>query len=648
MAAACEYTGAAPSQTDNATTAGQMVNGTDGPRVDLRGGRRLSDHADAVGVLSGSTSREPDEGNTNRRLRLLATPSVSVLSYGELRELVKAQIRRECRHWGFDWDDFIADGPEWGIVEIVHRRAVQQERGRNLDVRPTDIPTDTVLTAVRDVMAEWDAEPSLRPCEADFLQEQARRGEKGRETQQALAEERAAQVMGLVASGVTNNAEIGRRLGINRSTVGRIRTKADAAARRAALSGKPEFPALDMPAHERWPVVQFIKQTGVGLDLGDACWLAGIGQCYEAEGREDELMAAIRVSAGDGIKDPWAYLQRCIINRGDAWTVDAQLLGDVVAWAGEDSLRYALTAIGGGYVRRPVAYLKRTLQYAVGDGRRRVGRPDRPVAMAVAMAKELAPELVVVGGDDAVVMEDVDQRSGYIESFRRRFGRLPWEDEPAVGGDDLGGDVGDVGGWSDCCIGLNRVGDDSRVFTKVISCLESSPGYHKADATAVVDRGSGRSVGPGRHSGASGGGVGSETPFRSGGRENGPETTDFDHSDEIRRSESHGEAVKRGTMTSGTLPRGNRVELSERGRCRHPLAALLATAMVLEAVVEVECAAGCGHRLYSDRGLFECPCHWSTSKVAQVALELQREPTAVCTLPSDRSACADVRTNHGH
>ena len=34
----------------------------------------------------------------------------------------------------------------------------------------------------------------------------------------------------------------------------------------------------------------------------------------------------------------------------------------------------------------------------------------------------------------------------------------------------------------------------------------------------------------------------------------------------------------------------------------------------------MECAAGCGHRLYSDRGRLECPCHWPAAKVAQIAL----------------------------
>ena len=39
------------------------------------------------------------------------------------------------------------------------------------------------------------------------------------------------------------------------------------------------------------------------------------------------------------------------------------------------------------------------------------------------------------------------------------------------------------------------------------------------------------------------------------------------------------------------------------------LAPSLAAGMVLDDVVEVDRAAGCGHRLYSDRGPVECPCH---------------------------------------
>ena len=50
---------------------------------------------------------------------------------------------------------------------------------------------------------------------------------------------------------------------------------------------------------------------------------------------------------------------------------------------------------------------------------------------------------------------------------------------------------------------------------------------------------------------------------------------------------------------------------------------LLTAAMVLDDVALVECAVGCGHRLYSGRGPLECPCHWLSAKAVQVARTLQ-------------------------
>lgn len=609
-----------------------MANGTSDPHGDLRGGRHLSDHADAVGVLSGSTSREPGEGNTNRRPRLLATPPVSVVSYGELRDLVKAQIRRECRHWDFDWDAFIADGPEWCIVEIVHRRAVKQGHERGFGLRPTDIPTDTVLTAVQDVIAEWTSEPELRPTYDDFCQEQARRGEKGRETQQALATERRAQVLALVASGISNNAEIGRLLRMNRSTVGRIRHKAEAEPPAALqeLVTPPPFPAPEVPRWERWPAVQFMQQTGVALDADQVRWLADMGQCYEAEGREDELMASIRSSAGEDVRDPWAYLQRCVVNRGDAWRISPQLLADVLSWAGQKSLEYALVAIGGGYVRRPLPYLRKVLADAVASGRRPDGWPERPVAMAVGMARQWAPELVVVNADDAVASENVDRRTEHLDSFRRRFGRLPWESEPDLAPDSIDASV--------CCIGLNGVtGGEVNLLNLITTKPESSPSIYKAGTTLLAGTRLDLGMSPSRFPGPSDGGVPSRPPSIAEKLEQGLKTADVDDSGEIRLRQSHGEALKSGGITCDPLPRQNRTWILEHGPCRHPLAALLVTAMVLDDLVEVECAAGCGHRLYSDRGPVECPCHWSPAKAAQVARELQRDTTAVRPLPSGRT-----------
>ena len=641
MAAACERTGVAPPHTDDATIAGHVANGTDV----LRGGRRLSDHADGGG-LSGPTSREPGEGNTNRHLRLLATPPVSVVSYGELRELVKARIRRECRRWGFDWDAFIADRPEWGIVEVVHRKAVQDAARRGLDVRPTDVPTDTVLKAVKAILEEMDADPALRPSEAGFRAEQARRGELGRIKQAETARQRDAEVAELLARGITNQAEIGRRLGISPSKMSRICKRLKAApplvveTPAEAPACERHFPAPEIPRGERWPAVQFMKQTGVLLDADQARWLADMGRCYEAEGRENDLMASIGSSAGEGVRDPWAYLQRCVVNRGDAWTVSPQLLADVLSWAGQKSLEYALVAIGGDYVRRPLPYLRKVLADAVASGRRPDGWPERPVAMAVGMARQWAPELVIVAADDAVVNEEVDRRTSNLDSFRRRFGRLPWEPEP-----DVGPDIVDA---ADCCIGLNRVPlDEFKLLDQLAKKLNSSPSTHKADAMLLMTGRLYLGVGPGSPLGPSNGRVPSRPPSRSDELEQAPKTADTGNSGGIRCPESDGEALKSGGMTCAPLPRQNRTGILEHGPCRHPLAALMSTAMVLDDVVEVECAAGCGHRLYSDRGPVECPCHWPPAKAAQVVHELQREPTAVRPLPNGRSAYADVRTTHG-
>ena len=595
-----------------------LVRDLDDPRGEPRGGRSLSAQVAADDVLD--------------------DVSVSAVPYGVLRELVQAQVRRECRRCDFDWDAFVADGPEWGITEVVHRRAVQQARNRGLDCRPTDIPTDTVWCAVRDVIAEWTRHPLLRPTEDDFCQEQARRGDKGRESQEKNAARRGAEVLALVADGVCNNAEIGRRLGVDRSTVSRIRRKADATLFTAlqetgdASTVSPSFPAPEIPPTERWPIVQFTNWTGVHLDSDNARWLADMGRCYEAEGLESELIDAIRASAG-AVRDPWAYLQRCVANRGDAWTLTPQLLGDVLTWAGQKSLEYALTAIGGGYVKRPLPYLRRTLQCAVSRGKRSSGSPLRSVAMAVRMAKEWAPELVIVDADEAIAAEEAGNRTGYIESYRRRFGRLSWEPEP-VRETAAGLETLDV---PKRCIGLKGLGGDDHDYENLeYRNLESSPGSVKADATrapceevelkrraAVTDQlglglvaGYGSALGPPAWEREK-----LEHPLKTG------VLPDYD---EILRPESDGEARQLVQTAIDPWVWEKVPVVLEHGRCRHPLASLMASAMVLFDVVQVECAAGCGHRLYSDRGPVECPCHWPAVKVEGFvrALRLYQNPRA--------------------
>ena len=556
---------------------GQPDVGSQDPHGEVRGGRRLSDGSGAAEALAGPASREPGVENVDRQERLLDQPPVSVVGYGRLKELARARVRRVAREMGFDWERFLAGEPEWSLTEVVHRKAVQGAAGRGLDVRPTDVPTDTVLKAVRAVLEEMDADPALRPSEAGFRAEQMRRGEVGRQSQQVKAEKRKAAVMELVASGITKDPEIAKRLGIARSTVGRIRKRVAAEARAAEEVDALEwtFPAEDVVAQERWPAVQFVKQTGVYLDEGQARSICDLGRCYEAEGRVDDLMHAIRASAGSDVRDPWAYLQRCIRNRGDACTASPQLVADVVVWAGEESLRYALTAISGGYVKRPRAYLQRTLQYAVASGERAPGCPERPVAMAMAMCRQWAPELVVEGASAAVEAEAVASRTGYVRS----------RPEPETS--------------SGCCIGLNGVaGDelDSKIINSRFS--NSSPITLKASATPVPTLGMAKT-------------------------EHGLKPAAVVYSDEIRRPQNHGEALERADTTDGPLPRGNPTGFLEHGPCRHPLTGLLVSGMDLEAVVQVECAAGCGHRLYSDRGVLVCPCHWPAALAAQVARGLQ-------------------------
>ena len=616
-AVACEHTGRTSTYNDNnySTSAEGPANAGlgKGLRGDVRGGRSLSAQVATDDVLN--------------------DVSISAVPYGVLRELVQAQVRRECRRRDYDWDAFVADGPEWGITEVVHRRAVQQGRDRGLDCRPTDIPTDTVLTAVRDVIAEWTGQPALRPTYDDFCEEQARRGERGRETQQSLATLREEQVLALVADGISNNAEIGRRLGIDRSTVSRIRRDADLSACVALQETAdpptipPAFPAPEIPSVARWPVVRFTQWTGVTLDADDVRWLADVGRCYEAEGRESDLMDQIQMSAG--ARDPWAYLQRCVANRGDSWTVRSQLLADVLVWAGEKSLMYSLTAIGGGYIQRPLPYLREVLAKAVRKGVGRSGSWERPVAMSVGMARQWAPELVIVDADEAIAGEAVEERTGYVDSFRRRFGRLPWETETAPeNAVDL-----DVGDADVCCIGLKGLrGNDSNYQNLEYRNLESSPGSVKADATRApyeeleVERRAASPEKPDERQVAASVRALGPSPWECEKLEHPLKTGVLPDSDEILRPESDGEARKLVQTAIDPLVGEKVPVVLEHGRCRHPLASLLASVMVLDDVVFVECAAGCGHRLYSDRGPLECPCHWPPAKAVQVGRALLLPP----------------------
>ena len=524
-------TGGRSESTDNhpALVAGEtidrsLVRNLDDPRAEPREGRRLSDQADANDLQGGPTAAEPGQITRGRQPRLLTDPLVSAVPYGALKDLAKTQIRRECRCWEYDWNAYVGDGPEWGVTEAVHRRAVHQARKRGLDCRPTDIPTDTVLKAVQSVFVEWQAKPELRPSAEGFNQEQARRGEVGRVKQRKAAAGREAQVVASLAEGECNNAEIGRRLGIDRSTVARIRHRLKASQEVKALAGPAyvdgplEFPVPEMAPAERWPVVQFMKSTGIVLDVEEAIWLADIGRSYEAEGRDSELLQAIRVSASVA-RDPWAYLQRCVGNRGDAWTVTPQLLADVLSWAGQRRLEYTLVAIAGGYVKRPLPYLREVLADAVANSERPTGWPDRPVAIAVGLARHWTPALEVVDAAAAIATEDATERTGHLDSYRRRYGAVPWElegeaenaaevaDSESEAGDvkcgellrrqfravpcdpevdgGIGLDVGDADG-SDCCVGLKGFTRDEFTFLdfSLRGCLKMGKAGQSAQGEA--------------------------------------------------------------------------------------------------------------------------------------------------------------------
>ena len=360
------------------------------------------------------------------------------------------------------------------------------------------------------------------------------------------------------------------------------------------------------------------------LDADDARWLADMGRCYEAEGRESELLDAIRASAG-AVRDPWAYLQSCVANRGDAWTVTPQLLADVLTWSGQKSLEYALTAIGGGYVKRPLPYLRRTLQCAVSGGKRSSRRPERSVAMAVGMARQWAPEMVIVDADEAIAAEDAVKRVGYIESVRRRCGRLPWEPE-RVG--ETAAAVSSVA--LDRCIGLKGSwGDDINSKNLNYKNSESSPGTVKADATRApceetdLARTVGRADQPATRLVAAYRRILGPPPWEMEKLEHPLETGALPDPGEMRRLESHGEARKLVQAAIAPLLREKDPPVLEHGLCRHPLATLLVAGMVLDDVVQVECAGGQSQRLYSDRGALECPCHWPSAKVSRAALALQ-------------------------
>ena len=90
-----------------------------------------------------------------------------------------------------------------------------------------------------------------------------------------------------------------------------------------------------------------------------------------------------------------------------------------------------------------------------------------------------------------------------------------------------------------------------------------------------------------------------------------------------RRRHQQPEEALEPSQEPRSLPREKAPPVSEHGPCLHPLATLLTSWMSLADVVQVECSSGCGHRLYSDRGPFPCPCHWSPAQVARASVALR-------------------------
>ena len=321
-------------------------------------------------------------------------------------------------------------------------------------------------------------------------------------------------------------------------------------------------------------------------------------------------------------------------NRGDSWTVTPQLLADVLTWAGQKSCEYALTAIGGGYVRRPLPYLRRTLQCAVSRGKRSSRSSDSPVAMAVAMARRMG-----------VGTGDCRRRRGDHRRGRRQANRVRRFISPAAWQDAVGTGTGEGNSRliltqpaaPNRCIGLKGLpGDDVNYKNLEDRNLESSSGSVKADATwepcaeLDLDRTAGSPDKPDVSlMAAYGRALGLPTLERDK-LEQPVKTGALHDSDVIRRRGSDGEARKLVQAALDPLPREKEHPVLEHGRCRHPLANLMAIAMVLDDVVLVECVAGCGHRLYSGSGPVGMPLPLATGEGGQSGPRVAARPSGNC------------------
>ena len=97
----------------------------------------------------------------------------------------------------------------------------------------------------------------------------------------------------------------------------------------------------------------------------------------------------------------------------------------------------------------------------------------------------------------------------------------------------------------------------------------------------------------------------------------------------------HGEALQPVERPYNPCEAAGDDPVLEHGPCRHPLAGMLALALPLDNVQQVDCsAAGCGCRLYSDRGRLACPCHWPAAKAAAAGRTLQARLASGLTAPA--------------
>lgn len=463
---------------------------TSGPRgvaSHADGGRSSSVHtseaadapipASAPELLDRPTSPEPDAGAQGWQPPLLVgADRVSPLADGALRSMATSAFNTLGPEVNFDWDEFKDRWTDTELAELTRQRAAQRYEKVS---RAIEIPSADALRAVRWTIADWDVHPEKRFSQEGRDGSAIEGGKKSGKTRDLQKTELAILARRWWDTGEYTQAEIGEKLGNLRTGYGGkpvstrtvrnylqataggsdssfqpgsapLATSADPHRKRVGneVSGgpaatgaggngletksPPPFPAPEIPRWERWPAAQFRQQTGVDLDASMARRLCDLGRCAEAEGSAsvDRLMGVIRDTADRAKWDPFAYLERAWHNRGDAWTVDAGLLADVVTWCGDKALNYALQRFTSDASIRPLPYLREALREA-----RESGKPladawiQRPVAVAVYAAERLAPGLIVTGVTDAIAQERERERTSHVDSYRRRHGCLPWEAE---------------------------------------------------------------------------------------------------------------------------------------------------------------------------------------------------------------------------